>query len=613
MAMRMLFGFLLAFVPFFWFNFNFLENMPGDIGDPRLNNYSLEHIYQYFIGNVPSLVTLQSFYPYPNTLGFGENFFGSFPIYGLLRIFIPESDTAYQIWFLIGYLFNYLAAYFALRWLKASPVASIVGALIFTFALPVSGQLAHTQLQYRFGIPLAISAFVLFLSTQNIRYFVIGLGWFTWQFFCSMYLGFFLSLYLAALGVVFLFYIYIKNRGKFWNTIKIMIQKFAHNWMYLPKSSKTLLSSITIFFVIGLSILFSIYLKSTLLYDSHRSIYAVSSMLPRWQSYLFSDISKFWPSDLSIFNALPAVRPEHQLFIGAIPMLLLAIGIYVGWKKNYSLQFYLLGSSLLFLFILSLAFFYGYFSFWYLIVKLPIVNSIRAVTRIILIFLFPIAYICTLGIDYYLHRFKKFSSVALSFLIPIMAIEFTALNLNTSTKSDWRLRIAAKEEQIKQNSTLSEDSILFFAQQNEPYYAEEIDAIWVSLKLSIPTLNGYDGFLPKYFTEEYGQDCSELPSRILSYLIFTNQPDNQQLYKTLMNRVVPIGFKNCNAQWWNEIPKYHFTNLNENNDRIFQKIVTRFSIDPNSQLAKTSMWVVTFLDKIGLEKKQAKWIINIES
>jgi len=156
--------FLLFFFLIPFNQFNYLDLMPGDIGDARLNNYFLENIYLFLRGTSDSLWHLGFFYPFPFTGGFSDNLFGSSPVYLFFRALNIKSDTAFQFWFLAGYLFNFIASYYSFRKLGGRPLAASVGALIFTFALPTTAHTDHAQLHYRFGLPLALTFLVFFFE-----------------------------------------------------------------------------------------------------------------------------------------------------------------------------------------------------------------------------------------------------------------------------------------------------------------------------------------------------------------------------------------------------------------------------------------------------------------
>lgn len=119
--------------------------------------------------------------------------------------------------------------------------------------------------------------------------------------------------------------------------------------------------------------------------------------------------------------------------------------------------------------------------------------------------------------------------------------------MSVSAKELWRQRITDLEATLPVN--LPNNSILFFAQRNGPPYADELDAMWVSLRRKVGTINGYSGGQPPGYSSNYQNDCSELPRRVLSYLKFSGQEGNSDYYRKYMSRVLPIGFANCDRAW----------------------------------------------------------------
>ncbi len=134
--------FMAAFICLPFGQLNHLTMMPWDLGDSRLTNYFLENIYQFFTGHSSSLWNTDFFYPFPLVGAFSENLFGAAPAYLVPRFLGVQPDTAFQIWFLCGYLANYAAAYYALRRLGLGRFGALTGALVFTFALPTTSYAA---------------------------------------------------------------------------------------------------------------------------------------------------------------------------------------------------------------------------------------------------------------------------------------------------------------------------------------------------------------------------------------------------------------------------------------------------------------------------------------
>ncbi|NVK01960.1 MAG: hypothetical protein HWE12_10495 [Oceanospirillaceae bacterium] len=520
--------------------------MPGDIVDARLNNYFLENVFSFISGSSESLWHHSFFYPFPYVLGFSDNLFGSSPVYVLARFFAIESDSAFQIWFLVGYLLNFLAAYYALRRLNGSVVAAVVGALIFAFALPTTAHAGHAQLHYRFGLPLAIVFFAEFLNTKTFRYFLIAGAWLVWQFYAGVYIGFFTLLLLATMTLTYLGYARFKDH----QSIRSVSNDFFLSWHSQSKNEKIIFISILAFLLALLLLLFYPYLQVSHLYGAKRSWNEIATMLPRPQSYFLADASFFWSnSTAGVFSSI-AMRHEHQMFIGAIPFFLALMGFIIGSRSRNGATFTLMTGMLAVAIVLTLN--VGGYSLWYLLHKLPLASSIRVMTRLDQAFLFPVAYLAVIGLDYFRNRYSWATKSILIFVLPMLIVEAAMTTMGTSTKDSWRQRFSTLDAIVPKE--LPDNSILFFAQRSGPPYADELDAMWVSMKLNKETLNGYSGLLPPEYDYEYGSDCAQIPKRVLSYLKFSNQSDNIAVYRDLMSRIVPLGFTNCDSAWLKSWP-----------------------------------------------------------
>lgn len=540
-----------------------LKMMPGDLGDARLNNYFLENIYQFLAGRSDSLWHLGFFYPFPYVLGFSDNLFGSAPVYVLMRVITGQTDTAFQLWFLFGYIVNFYAAYYALRRLGCTQTSSSVGALIFTFALPTSAHAGHAQLHYRFGIPLATVFFAEFLSQKRLNPFIISGAWLVWQFYCGVYMGFFTLLLLAAMSTVYLAHSKITLKVEF----KKLIGEFTNDFSSKVPREKILTLSLLLLLLCLLIVLFYPYLQVTKLYGVKRSWAEIATMLPRPQSYFLSDASYLWSStNARIFADIP-MRHEHQMFIGVIPLLLAVAGFLTGSRSTHGQVYTLLAGALGV--IISLTIYLGGFSLWYLMHKLPLASAIRAMTRIDQMLLFPIAYLAAVTIDQIRTNTKYGTKLIWAIIIPLMIFEFSATNLGTSLKADWRKRLAETESILPKQ--LPEDAIVFFTQRKGPFYADELDAMWVALTHGVKTLNGYSGIYPPGYSLEYHNNCNQLPQRLLAYTKFASPADSLNAYRELIQRTIPVGFEGCEEKWRTSPPTISTTDRVYNADE-FRKL-----------------------------------------
>lgn len=517
--------------------------LPGDTRDTQLVNYLLEQVYQYLAGRLPSIWHPGFYAPFPFVLGLSDNMFGAFPVYGLARLAGMAHDSAFQLWFVIGHVSNYLAAYWVLRRLERGCLASAVGALVFAFALPVSGQIVHPQLLYRFAVPLALYGLIQFLRLGDWRYLLQAIAWTVWQYFCSIYIGFFTSLLMGLMVMIWLAGL-LRAPGTLgreaWG--RLLTQWQANS---LRAQWGLVLGGLAL--LVALAWMFYPYAQVARLYGA-RPASEILAMLPQPQSYFMARISLIWGPLVDRFPPMFRIN-EQQMFVGALPLLLCAIGLFFAPPPRQRLAFDLLMGSMLLAVLLTLS--VDGHSAWQALVGLPLVSAMRAMARLILVLLFPLAYGCALAVDGWLQRGQKFR-ILVGLALGLMLFEMAAIRPPVSPKSEMRAQLLRMQDRLPKD--LAPDAILFFAQRHEAFFENDLNAMWVALQHGHATLNGYSGFVPSGYTETYVDDCSELPKRVLAYLKFSGQSGNATAYRELMGKIVPIGFFDCPAQWFSEMP-----------------------------------------------------------
>lgn len=527
-----------------------LSRLPGDLGDTRFNNYILEHDFRWITGEDSSLLNAPFFYPYPQTLTFSDNHFGSMLFYDSFRWLGLDRESALQDWYLLSYFLSFGAAAYVLKKFNLKPLAVGIGAFFFTFGLPMLGQECHVQLFYRFCIPLACYSFWKFSQKSQFKQLVLTLFWLVWQFYMSIYLGYFLTLLLAVVAIGLPF---IQNKS---------VIDILQYWPNLIKQAWKRSKSITVIFylfltsflLLALIILFQPYILASRTYGFSRSWEEVQTMLPNVQSYLISDNSKLWQQLFSNLTAKITVRRnEHQLFIGISAIFALVLGLV--WRFQSPLKkmaFLFIGAAgLLVLFTLTVDGFSFYKIFWYF----PGANSIRAVSRIILVLMWPIALFISVELDALMSlsvRTFNFSAIVLIFLV-LMVAESVFYNHTTFSKLDAYSRIQTLRQQIPSN--LPEDPVLFVSNpDSSSWFLTELDAMLLSQNLGWPVMNGYSGNLPK----GYGPttSCDQTVVRIIRYMN-SNKITDPSFYNNLIQRVVLVGSEDCN--WPKEMPAFSFT------------------------------------------------------
>ena len=518
-----------------------LSQIPGDLGSTRTNTFILEHDYRWITGQDPSLWDTPAFYPYPQTLTYSDNHFGSMFFYDAFRVSGLDRETALQAWYMLSYFLSFIAAAYVLKKFELKPLAVALGAAFFTFGLPVLGQENHIQLFYRFCVPLTCYAFWQFSQKQQFKYLVLTLFWLVWQFYLTIYIGYFLSILLFAItvGLPFIQKISLGNILLYWPRL---IKKAWQN----SKISTNVLSLLLIAaFLLALVALFRPYELASKTYRFPRSWTDASEMLPRVQSYFIADNDILWQPFASIIAPLTAkivqYRWEHQLFIGIPAIILLVVGFLWRFRSPHRKMVFLFiaAAAILVLLTLNIKGHTVYKFLW----ALPGFSSIRAITRVILVMMWPIALFISVEADALLRISVKpyiFTSLVI-LLLGLTVAESTFYNHQTFSKADAQARLQNLKAQIP--TTLPKDPILYvWNSGKDPDYATELDGMLLSQDLDWPTLDGYSGNAPSGWG--VATTCDQVSVRIKNYVNFARTKD-PTLYTDLLSRVVPIGPEKC--------------------------------------------------------------------
>jgi len=524
------------------------DRFPSDVGDGRLNAYFLENVYQVLIAGSGSLWTLGIFSPYPYTLGFSDNLFGAVPIYIAARATTGDPYLAFMIWWYVAWPVNFAASYIATRKLGLHTLGATTAALVFTFALPITSTFPWPQFAYRFGAILAVAALWRFLTGRGWRYLVAAAAWSVWQFYCGIYMGVFTLVITVSLTLGYLSVVLVAGR----------LRGLRDVWRLLLKQARGTLARERLAFVaamgglvLGMVLLMWPYLQVTRLYHLTRSFAEIQPMLPTYRTYLVNDYSIYWKTFSATIH-IDAIRWEHQFFLGLVLMTLLVIGVWalIRSRDIPHTPAALAGASLTvalgIMFVITLN--VRGETFWFFVAQLPLFSAIRAVTRIVLVMLIPLAFMAGFAVDWMWASRHLVARVLAIVLGAALVVEAAAVVPVTSPVEEWR---NAENASASVSTSLPPDAILFFAQSpGGEWWHDEVTAMWAALRTHRTTINGYSGGMPPGFTPGFGGDCAELPQRVLAYLEFSGNRDDRIAYQNLMRQMVPVGFSSCQASWW---------------------------------------------------------------
>jgi len=517
-----------------------LSWMPGDIEDTRFNNFVLEHFSRWVMGQEKSFWSPSIFYAYPFTLAFSDAFLGSAPFYFIFRCFGLGREAAFQAWYAFGFMLNYISVVFVLSRFKLQPLAISAGAFFFTFGLPMLAQNAHVQLVYRIGIPLACYFLWKFSQRPQLGALTLFGFWFVLQLYFSIYIGFFL--FLLFIPFFFLFPLTGPDR-KIIQYFAFWPQKLKEAWLNATARQRFVNIIGFVGLLAALLILIYPYLWVSSHYGFSRAGWEKDPMIPRIQSYFLADRAQLWQPISRLFSN-PPMAHEHQLFVGIAVSLLILIGIL--WKQpleNRSFAFYNLW-AVGFLVVFTL--YYNNLSIYKLVYNLPGFTSIRAVTRVILVIMWPLAIFIATVIDRLISSSSKkfpYGTIIACSCVLLMVMESTLFNQAMFPIAAALNRLNVLRAQLPRD--INQESILFVATDGHgPWWLTEIDSMLLGQELGISVLNGYSSNFPPGYGPAVS--CNQMNKRISQYLKFSNQSAKEN-YLKISRRVIPIGFSDCDT------------------------------------------------------------------
>ncbi|MBC7861888.1 MAG: hypothetical protein IAF38_02880 [Bacteroidia bacterium] len=457
------------------------SRMSGDMGDSRFINTVLEHGYQWLCGNADGFWNGNFMYPEKSTITFSDNLIGNLPFYSIFRVIGLNEHSAFQGWLISVVFLNFACGFYAFRYFTQSKWQALLAAFLFTFSMALISQYFHIQMAVRFMVPLFFVFSHKYFDTGKNKFLFLAALSFVFQFYLSMYLGFFLlfcgAIYIAALFV-----------------LKIKKLKFDKNF-FIGWSLAFLATGVLL---LPLVWPYAERAKTTPFtpYDQ------VVPTIPTIWSYFrpFWD-ARIWPT----FEFDTAGNPYswlHLLFPGGLLMycvILLPVTLYRKREKEL-LWFAVVGFIICFCFLRI-----GNFSAFEYISKLPGMGSLRMVTRVIniLIFFFVIIFIYTTrSLFSSTWQVKNVFYFCLFMFLAVYDNKSSLKDFKKFTKYESLARVRGIENEVRQKSAggkYKAFAILSTTKDDGYYNAWQIDAMLASYRLKMKTVNAYTSFSPSEF------------------------------------------------------------------------------------------------------------------
>ena len=402
-----------------------------------------------------------------------------------------DRETAYQLWFIALFALNYISCAWVLRKLSVNSIGAAAGAYVFTFSLPIIVQLGHSQLLPRFMVPLAFYHALGYLRQPRVRALVLLCLSVLVQFYCTIYIGYFLVLGLLSLGIAYIVYYRreIDFRDMLWgNTGRIALIR-----------SSVVAGSLVLLLPLMLP-----YYKTSLEYGV-RAWDEIVPMIPRIQSYVLPPHgSLLWNWLIPRTQTLPMAW-EHQIFMGAIPLLaILAMPIVYRRYRSEPLMQTGIVAFLTFAIVFFMTLYFGD-TLYRSILWIPGLRSIRAVARVVLMNLFPAALVIGVLItkitsSHFVLRRSAFSlAFGLVMLGAVAADQYVkpeGYYLTSKAVAQSRSRQVEAAVKVKDPAA---NLFVYVSSMADDSRITQMDAMMAAQSLNIPTVNGFSGSGPRNY------------------------------------------------------------------------------------------------------------------
>jgi hypothetical protein len=341
---------------------------------------------------------------------FGEGQIGAFYIPNLILFWIFPTWLAFNLGYVLTFFIAGVGTFYYLRFLKLGKLASLFGAIAFSFSFFFIGHIIHYNLiQVASLLPLIILFWEKFLSGRKIFDLAIFAFLVSQSIFASFYQLTFYTL--LAIGCLTIFRSW---RLTLFEKLKLLAGLAAGVIFAFSLSAIQVLASFE-------------FMKLTLrgfglgVADLAKFPYPPQNLINFFFPYFFGDPSK---ANYPPYGPTWGIFWENASYFGIIPIVLAIIGIYLIFRVK----------SKIFLFWAFLGFFallftLGKFGPLFFLIELPPLNFFRVPSRFLLLVIFSTTVITAFALEKITRRFK-FKKVLVLTIIAVTFLDLYLLGAN---------------------------------------------------------------------------------------------------------------------------------------------------------------------------------------
>lgn len=485
----------------FWPDFHVL---PGDRGDTRLMVFTLEHWVKVFRGH-EAFYVLNMFYPDKVALGYADGLFLFSLPYASFRALGADPFTSYQLFLIFMTAFGYAGCLWLLRRALGLGLGfSILGSVLLTSLNSMQFQADIGKLVGFYFYPLLIGLLYGYFTAKDKNSLKAWFGLLSFAgllgllFFTSYYPAWFFAFTLLLFALISLVYSAIRQ-----GAVQVARRMAAFFWRQKMQIVAALM-------LLAISLVpFATTYAPLVRSDASRSFGLVLDFSPRVKDLInVSQLNVVWSPVLSSLHFNFGNREVQMgspflglsLFIGFCVYGLFSLMRRQGRLDRTRDHVVIVLAATAFA-ILALTVKFHNLSFWHIVYQLvPGASALRALGRYLMIFDVIVVVTVVYGLNaiYEANR-ARFASRPFYLLggAIILAAALIAEQLNSVA---FRLDKADQLTWLSRYNSPTSACKAFFVNDADsnglPVGYYQLDAMMISMKTGIPTVNGYSGITP---------------------------------------------------------------------------------------------------------------------
>jgi hypothetical protein len=466
----------------------------GNDGDTRLAAYLTEHWFQVFHGQA-SWLSPSFFYPVKGTLGWSDTFFLFEIFYAPLRLLGADMFLALQITMILLSLVGFVTFVYLVRLGFGTPLfASLACGLIFTFSNALWIHDGSPQLSGIYVVPaillLGLLAWRAGQAGHRVRAGILagatGLLW-ALLLYSTYYVGWFSTL-AVGVGVVLLL---IVGRMSF---IRQAVSEVRASWTWMACG------------IVGLVVGFIPFARTYLPVHHQTSYGQVMTLTGHWPDVANVGAGNLFWSHL-LAHSFGVRQSFYEVTYAVTPLVMLlavAGGVMALWllwsgrrcRLGVTRLAVVFAGTAVVLSLLPVNSRFG--SAWAVVWHLPGASAMRAIDRIgVVSGMCAVLAIAAAASE--LSNLVSTWSRPVLWRVAILGLLAVAVVEQVNTTRTSYVDRVAQVEFLRSATTPPDGCRAFYVVDTAgvlAYYEYQVDAMLISQKLSIPTINGYSGHFP---------------------------------------------------------------------------------------------------------------------